>query len=129
MNLKIEISKSKTLNGIRCVVAGADIKKGEVIEKCPVIIISEQDLSHIENTVLTKYEFRWDDNDECIVLGYGSLINHSNHPNVEYEPDYENKVMVFRAIKNIRAGEELLEDYNQGDHSEPLAEEYTDYLH
>lgn len=103
------------------------IYKGEIVEECPVILIPESEIDSIEQTVVTNYEFRWDDTNECIVLGYGSLINHSNHPNIEYEADYSRMVMVFKALKDIEKGEELVSDYFQGDHSEPLPKEYTDF--
>ncbi len=129
MHLKIKLGRSKSLKNIRCVMANEHIKKKEIIEKCPVVLIPLGDLKFIEKTVLTKYEFLWDENNDALALGYGSLLNHSDNPNVEFYADYKNKLMCFRAVKDIKLEEELFINYNQGSADDPLPEEYLDYQH
>lgn len=125
----IEISISTSLKGIRCLRATRDIKCGEVIEAAPVIVIPNSDMPMVDQTVLTKYTFVWDDNNEAVVLGYGSLYNHSEQPNVDFNPDYENMQMKFTALKDIALGEELYIDYWKGEDLDTLPTEYVDFLH
>lgn len=129
MDLKIKLGTSEELKGIRCIRADKKILKGEVIEEAPVILIPEGEMEHISKTVLTKYEFFWNNDFEAVTLGYGSLYNHSRTPNVEFEQDYDRKLMIFTALRDIEPGEELFIDYQQGDDPEALPKEYIDYLH
>lgn len=126
MYLKIRIDNSKKLN-IRGIFADETIAKGELVEICPVILFPDSELEHISKTVLTKYEFCWDDNNEAIVLGYGSLYNHSFEPNVEFEHDFTNNTMRYTALRDIEKDEELYIDYMQGAYDEPIPEEYLDH--
>jgi uncharacterized protein len=129
MYLKITVSTSDTLNGIRCLKAAEHISKGEVIEECPVILLPEEQIDHVAETLLTHYEFLWDDKNEAIALGYGSLYNHSHNPNVTFSPNYDKKVMVFTALRDIAPDEELLLDYQLGDTSEKIDPEYVNFLY
>jgi uncharacterized protein len=127
MNLPIEVGISPTLH-IRGIIASRDIRKGEVIEKCPLILypVSQDDL--IEKTVLGKYYYDWSKEYGCIVLGYGSLINHSYTPNTKYYHNYTSKVLTYRAIKDIKKGEEILVNYNWDPASQtPLEGHLIDY--
>jgi uncharacterized protein len=111
MNLPITVGVSPTLH-IRGILASRDIKKGEIIERCPLILYPIHQDSSLDRTVLGKYYFEWTKGYSCIVLGYGSLMNHSYTPNAKYTHDYKQKVIVFRAIKNIKKGEEVFVNYN-----------------
>lgn len=100
----------------RGVIATQDIKKGEIIEFCPVIFISkkEADFLEKENTVLGYYcLWQFENKKTCVMLGYGSLYNHSTNPNAEI--DYNTKkaenYVFYRALKKIQAGEEIVWDY------------------
>jgi SET domain-containing protein len=46
-------------------------------------------------------------------LGYGSLYNHSNEPNVKVEINWVEQTASFKAIKTILVGEELLIQYGK----------------
>lgn len=129
MELKVKVAKSNKLKGIRCIIADSKIKKGELIEECPIILLTKKDIEHINETTLTKYEFMWDDEYEAIALGYGSLYNHSEEPNVEWDRDFEKNVFVFTALKDIEPGEELTIDYFPGEPKEDFPEEYLDFMH
>jgi SET domain-containing protein len=50
--------------------------------------------------------------DGVMVLGNGSLYNHSFNPNAEYLRRTSDKVMDYVAIKDIEAGEEITINYN-----------------
>ena len=126
---KLRLGSSRTLQGIRCVLADADIAKGEIIEEAPVVIIPKSDMKYIDQTVLTHYEFMWnkENGEEAIVVGYGSIYNHSFDPNIEFKQNYEKKTMVFTALHDIKKGEELCSNYQQGDDPAKIPKEYVNY--
>jgi len=100
----------------RSVVATKNIERGEVIELCPIIFISEKeaDFFEKENTILKFYYlFQYAINRRCLMLGYGSLYNHSKNPNadVDYDTKEPKNYLFFQAIKDIKTGEEILIDY------------------
>ena len=128
MELPIIIGISPTLNGIRGILAARDIKKGEIVEECPVLFVPKEQLEYIDKTSLEHYYFEWPEGNGAIALGYGSLINHSFEPNVEFDVDTENKTVNFHAVRDIKAGEELLTNYNgRVDDKTPLEEGYTNF--
>lgn len=88
------------------------IKRGAVIEKCPAILIPKNELPALFSTKLNNYYFDWTANTRAIVLGYGSVINHSFSPNAAYRWDYKNKYMVYYALCDISKGEEVVINYN-----------------
>ncbi|MBT8233320.1 MAG: SET domain-containing protein-lysine N-methyltransferase [Saprospiraceae bacterium] len=89
------------------------ISPESTIELCPVIILNEEDTKQIHQTHLHDYYFLWDieKGTSAIALGYGSLYNHSDNNNAEFELDIEHNLIRFIAIKPITAGEEITVDY------------------
>ncbi len=49
----------------------------------------------------------------ALVLGYGSMYNHADHPNLRYSADPENQAMIYTAVRDIKQGEQLTVSYNQ----------------
>ncbi|MDC0262264.1 SET domain-containing protein [Planctomycetaceae bacterium] len=84
------------------------IPAGTVIEIAPVLVISEDDM---ESTELAGHCFLWSKGKVGLPLGYGALYNHSYEPNAEYL-DRAPQTKVYRAIRNIVAGEEITINYN-----------------
>ena len=84
---KIYISKSRIPNAGRGVFAKRDIKKSEVIEKSPIIEVSPHDMANINGSILLTYFFYYGKNKKqsAIVLGFGSIYNHSYKPNISYK--------------------------------------------
>ncbi len=126
-NPSLIVGKSPILK-IRGIIANRDFKNGEVIEKCPVILVPKTQENALKQTVLWKYYYEWSHKFHCIVLGYGSLINHSYTPNTRYVFDYRNTLLVYKAIKTIKIGEEILVNYNFEPHSKtPLTPDLLDF--
>lgn len=98
----------------RGVFATRDVDTGEIIERCPVIVVDAADAAAVCETVLGEYAYGWDGGAVAIALGCGSLYNHSALPNALYEEGDEPATMVVRANRWIRAGEEILIDYTGG---------------
>lgn len=98
-----------------------DIVRDSVIEICPIIVIpGEQAREIVRGYVLYEYYFEWKKDSIAIALGYGSLYNHSEHPNAKFEPDYKNQYIIFKSTKEIPAGEEILVDYHAGNPDEKV---------
>lgn len=114
MTILIEIKTSTLSDGEfnRGVFAKQDIKKGTLIHEAPVIPFPNAEHEHIEKTLLADYVFEYGINHTAILLGYGMLFNHSYEPNAEYEINFDNHTFNFYAYKDIKAGEEILINYN-----------------
>ena len=123
MIIIIEIKKSPLSDGEfnRGVFATADITKGTLIHEAPVIPYPNREHVHIEKTLLADYAFEYGKNHTAFVLGYGMLFNHSYTPNATYDINFQNHTFDFYAYKDIKAGEEILINYNGDvDDQEPL---------
>lgn len=86
--------------------------EGGLIEPCPIILLTIKECKLCERTLLDNYIYAWNRKYGAILLGYGFIYNHSYSPNAEYVRDYRNKLMIYRAIKTIYPGEEILVNYN-----------------
>lgn len=110
----IEVRASKLTNGElnRGVFATQDIPKGQLLHEAPVIPYPNEEHEHIEKTLLGDYAFEFGINHSAFVLGYGMLFNHSYTPNCTYELNFDNLTIDFYAYTDIKAGEEILINYN-----------------
>jgi len=95
------------------VFAQVDIKAGEVIERCPYLVIDDDDLA--EENRLNDYLFTSPDaaTDYLVIMGYGMMYNHSSDANAEWEIDDDNRFVRFSATKDIAAGDEIFQDYGE----------------
>jgi SET domain-containing protein len=111
---KIYISTSKIINNERGVFADQAIKKGELIERCPVIEVSKNDTANLVESILVTYFFYFGKNKEklLVALGFGSIYNHSYDPNAIYKINSKEKIMDISAIRSINTGEEISINYN-----------------
>ena len=110
----VEVKTSTLSNGElnRGVFATCDIAKGELFHQAPVIPYPNDEHKHIEKTLLADYAFEYGKNHSAILLGYGMLFNHSYTPNATYDINFDNHTFDFYAYKDIKAGEEVLINYN-----------------
>ncbi|GGD12039.1 SET domain-containing protein [Pontibacillus salipaludis] len=110
----IEIKTSSLSDGEynRGVFATRDIQKRELIHEAPVIPYPNEDHEHIEKTLLADYAFEYGENHTALLLGYGMLFNHSYQPNSNYVINFDNDTFEFYAYTDIKAGEEILINYN-----------------
>lgn len=97
----------------RGVFAARDFKVGEVIENCPVLIFTPRERKHLEKTLLNYYIYPWrSTRGASLVLGLGSVYNHSYSPNADWKQNFKTQSMVYRAIGPIKKGEEITVNYN-----------------
>ena len=107
------IEVKRTANKGRGVFALKDFKEGEIIEKCPIINITPEERKHCEKTVLNFYIYPWrSTRSGSVVLGYGSIYNHSFDPNADWKQNFKEENMIYRALKDIKKEEEILVNYN-----------------
>ncbi len=91
------------------VFACEDIEEGEIIEECPFLKlpVKRGDV----NYTLIDYTFQWPKSllweNHVIALGYGSLYNHSNNPNSDWESSNDKESFLFTAKRKIMKGEEI----------------------
>ena len=119
----IEIKTSHLSDGEfnRGVFATCDIKKGTLFHEAPVVPYPNEQHKYIERTVLEDYVYEYGINHSAVVLGYGMLFNHSYEPNATYEINFDKHTFDYYAYKDIKAGEEILINYNgEVDDYEPL---------
>lgn len=97
----------------RGVFAGRRIRAGEVIERCPVLPLTQAEERKAQSMVLRDYIFAWGARWEtsCIALGFGAMYNHSDHPNAWFRQRRKQKQIEFIALRDIKKGEEILTDY------------------
>lgn len=107
----------------RGVIAEFDYTVGDVVEVCPVVVLSNKEFHTVNKTILGDYVFSWPGVDQsprssmdkwkraCICLGLGSLYNHDPEANLCWRIRFHTMEIVFFAVKEIKAGDELTHDY------------------
>ncbi len=98
----------------RGVFTSENIEAGTWVEISPVIIMSGEERKLLDQTLLHDYIFEWGEEKDqcCMALGYVPVYNHSYQSNCEYEMDFEQGQISIRTVRFIKAGEELLINYN-----------------
>jgi SET domain-containing protein len=98
----------------RGVYTSEDIEEGVLVEVSPVIVMSQAERLLLDQTLLHDYIFEWGDQKDqcCMAMGYVPVYNHSYQSNCEYGMDYEQQLISVTTVRPIKAGEELLVNYN-----------------
>jgi uncharacterized protein len=103
----------------RGVFATQHIPAQAILEECHFIQLGETDFEKIDPG-LKDYVFLFPRDSKggerayAIPLGIGSIINHSqDHPNATWTTNESRRLFIFTAIQDIRAGEEVLIDYQR----------------
>jgi SET domain-containing protein len=109
--ISVELISPTKGRGVR---AGRDFRRGELIERAPVLIIPPEHETDLFKTVLDHYCLGLDDGRGCIPLGYCvSFLNHSDRPNVELHRSAARALVEVVALRDITAGEELVFRYRE----------------
>lgn len=95
--------------------ATKNIKKGTIITICEILPLDIFSTKTLQKTDLKSYVFKFDKYRDCIVLGDGEIFNHNDNANVSYKLIQKGprKVMRFKAITNIKKGQQLFTNYNE----------------
>lgn len=91
-----------------------DIEEGVLVEVSPVIVMSQAERLLLDQTLLHDYIFEWGEQKDqcCMAMGYVPVYNHAYQSNCEYGMDYEQQLISVTTVRPIKAGEELLVNYN-----------------
>lgn len=89
------------------------IAKGEIFDKCPVIVLPSSDFETAISSRLADYFFNFnkDENTLALALGFGSLYNHMQYCNAAYQLDPGARVMEYYALEGIPPGTEICINY------------------
>jgi SET domain-containing protein len=98
----------------RGVYTSEDLEKSMLVEESPVIVMSREERKKLDETLLHDYIFEWGEKKAgcCMAMGYVPIYNHSYRSNCEYEMDFDKKTIRIHTVRFIKAGEELLINYN-----------------
>jgi len=84
------------------------INAGNVIETCYCLPCDPKDPYY------SNYLFSVGFNEDFLPLGFGSIYNHSETPNIRWSIEsIKYRIIKFIAIRDIGIGEELLHDYGK----------------
>ena len=95
----------KSPRGGRGVYATGYFRKGDLIEKCHLIVANDDDWG----LALSDYIFSHGESTAAIPFGNGLLYNHDDDPNTDYV--VRDKFMTITAARDIRPGEEIFVSY------------------
>lgn len=119
MSLKIRASsvevKESPLHG-RGLYAAEPFRKGALIGTYPLLILSHADTKRLKKTRLYHYVFYVDESETgemraAVAFGMISMCNHSRTANAAFTVYPEHAVVKLKAARAIKAGEEILIDY------------------
>ena len=96
----------------RGVFAAEDIAAGSTIERCPMLVVADEQADALA-TGAEGYVFTWGDGSTALALGYGSLYNHSFTPNATTLETGDE--LVITALEAIPAGAEIFINYTGTD--------------
>jgi SET domain-containing protein len=114
----------------RGVFCSTDIKKGEVLEWTPTLILNDKESKGVEETILANYVFqiggiskklrakhkiRNIKNATGVIMGIISYFNHDDKPNAEVEWEEFNGTLYHfvKALKNIPKNTEICTSYGK----------------
>ena len=97
----------------RGVFAEKNLEVGEIITNCEILVLSARDTKLVNQTDLQYYTFKFEGDQDCLVLGDGEIFNHDDNSNVSYRLVNINGrfLMEFSAIKPVKKDEQLFINY------------------
>ncbi len=99
------VVKKSSIHGYG-VFAAQDFACGDTIEECYTLTCSKVD------NAFQNYQYHLvDDRIFGLPLGYGCIYNHATTPNADYCYDEKRSLLVIRAEKMIKKGEEIFVNY------------------
>ncbi|MBN8687979.1 MAG: SET domain-containing protein-lysine N-methyltransferase [Chitinophagales bacterium] len=98
----------------RGVFSSIPLYKDDLVEICPLIVLPAADFEAAISSRLADYFFNFvkEDKTLALVLGFGSLYNHSVYSNATYQLDREARVMYYYALQDIPAHTEICINYS-----------------
>lgn len=126
-SLYLKMTKTKG----RGVFATKDIRKGEILEATPTLILNEKETDLVQKTILRDYIFTLGkvsprlkkllkitklDDGCCVILGVATFCNHDEEPNAEIQWEEVDGTVyhTLRALKAIKKNTEICTSYGEG---------------
>ncbi len=103
--------KQSNLNIGYGVFTSSFIPKNTVIEHSYGLILKPID----RKGIIANYDFYIDEKTSILGLGYISIYNHSNNPNLEYDIDINKQTITLKTTKNVYPNQELFVSYCDDD--------------
>ncbi len=114
----------------RGVFCTSDIRKGEMLEVTPAILLGDEETNHIDRTILMNYAFsvgkisaaarkaadlKPKEYVSAVVMGVMSFCNHTESPNAEISWEEQNGSVyyVLEATADIKKGTEICTSYGE----------------
>ena len=99
----------------RAVFTSETISEDTIIEISPVIVMTKEERTYLDKTLLHDYIFEWGEQQDqcCMALGLIPIYNHSYTSNCEYYMDFEEQMILIKTVRKVDAGEELTINYNR----------------
>ncbi len=109
----------------RGVFAVHDLDPEKILFTAELLVLNKEDTAKVNETDLKYYTFKYNDEQDCLVLGDGEMFNHSDTPNIGYKLiNYDGrKVMMFYTLTPIKQYDQLFIDYNAD--TKVKVEDYT----
>ena len=116
---RIYIDNSKIKGAGRGVFAKKDISKDDVIEICPIIEVPHDDNDQLNRSSLVTYFLYLGESKDrlALMLGFGSLYNHSYKPNATFSINENGQSVEFIALENIKENSEITFNYKHDSQS------------
>ena len=108
-NPNIYITETGTNLG-RGVFASEDIPSGQIVERTPVVLLDLN--AQPFPPQIRRLVYNWSKTHVALALGFGSLYNHSDQPNLIFSRKINDLSITFKALRNIEAGEQLTISYD-----------------
>ena len=86
------------------------IPSGEVIERCPILLLRETALELADHVVRVRSSIEFP---TALPLGFGALYNHSSAPNAVWLVERLQRTMTVVAHETIEASDEVLIHYGR----------------
>lgn len=105
----------------RGVFADRDISQGEIIERCPFVVLGYRMRYHSDPVLLAYLYTHVCPCDECkkhggnflLILGYGQIYNHQDNHNAEFKYDFKHQIVDVFALRSISKDEEIFVNYGE----------------
>lgn len=96
----------------RGVFATRDIRKGEIVERAPLVVVPKRDWPHLAETKLRFYVYELGKGRHGVAGGLASFYNHASPANARYDTDAKSETVTVTAVRTIRAGDEVCLNYD-----------------
>lgn len=96
----------------RGVLAGRAFRRGELLERAPVVVVPRADVAPLRGKLLDDYWFWWDEQHVACALGWASLYNHACPANATFRCEPGSRVIVIEAVADIPVGAEVTINYH-----------------